>query len=86
MFGAGLPVVAYSEYESFVELVKDGVNGRGFRTASELAEHLEWLLNGLGAGELDNLKEGAMRESDHRWSVEWDQVVAPILGFNDLDT
>ena len=30
MFGSGLPVAAYSGYESFDELVKEGVNGCGF--------------------------------------------------------
>ena len=82
MFGAGLPVVAYSDYESFPELVKDGVNGRGFKTSGGLSDHLAFLLGAAGADELKHLKEGAMRESSLRWDEEWDKVVAPLLGFD----
>jgi len=82
MFGAGLPVVAYSDYESFPELVRDGVNGRGFTTAAELAAHLVRLLGAGGAAELKSLKNGAVKESYHRWADEWDVVVGPMLGFH----
>ncbi|OAA66512.1 beta-mannosyltransferase [Niveomyces insectorum RCEF 264] len=84
MFGAGLPVVAYSAYESFGELVREGENGRGFTTAAELAALLLRLLDGHeangGQAELATLREGARRESKLRWADEWDRVVAPILG------
>ncbi len=84
MFGAGLPVVAYSDYESFAELVKDGFNGRGFRTAEELAEHLVRLLGRGPSGEADlaRLRAGALEESQRRWSDEWDHCVGPLLGFD----
>ena len=39
MFGAGLPVAAYSAYESFGELVKQAENGCRFETAQELAHN-----------------------------------------------
>jgi len=82
MFGAGLPVAAYSGHESFTELVREGENGCGFETADELAEILIRLL-GKGKGgqrELDMLKKGAMKEGSRRWNEEWDETVGPVLG------
>ncbi|TNY22884.1 mannosyltransferase [Rhodotorula diobovata] len=43
MFGCGLPVVAL-EFPCIGELVQDGVNGRTFRTAEDLADRLITLL------------------------------------------
>ncbi|CAK7220203.1 mannosyltransferase [Sporothrix curviconia] len=93
MFGAGLPVAAYSAYDSFGELVREGENGRGFTTSEELAALFARLLDtrargtvgneigdGDGPGELDRLRQGALHESTLRWQEEWDRVVAPILG------
>ncbi|OAA81368.1 hypothetical protein LEL_00913 [Akanthomyces lecanii RCEF 1005] len=80
MFGAGLPVVAYSKFESFSELVKEGVNGCGFETAAELHVLFKRLLAGDGAEELATLKKGAIKEGSLRWNEEWDRVVAPIVG------
>ncbi|CAK7206904.1 mannosyltransferase [Sporothrix eucalyptigena] len=95
MFGAGLPVAAYSAYESFGELVRDGENGRGFTTSEELAALLARLLDtrarvadeishGGGQDELDHLRQGARHESTLRWPEEWDRIVAPILGLPEL--
>lgn len=36
MFGAGLPVVGWSNFEAWVELVVEGVNGKGFVSAADL--------------------------------------------------
>ncbi|OIW32602.1 hypothetical protein CONLIGDRAFT_571170 [Coniochaeta ligniaria NRRL 30616] len=80
MFGAGLPVAAYSGYESFGELVREGDNGCGFETADELADILRRLLGQGGRGELDVLRRGAVREGSRRWDEEWDGTVGPILG------
>ncbi|TQV98890.1 hypothetical protein V2A60_007410 [Cordyceps javanica] len=80
MFGAGLPVVAYSKFESFGELVKEGVNGCGFETASELNLLFKRLLASDGAEELAILKKGAIKEGSLRWDEEWDRVVAPLVG------
>lgn len=81
MFGAGLPVVGYEAYESWSELVTEGVNGRGFKTADELADVLEELF-GTGEGEsrLGGLKEGALVEGKSRWDEEWDGVAGRLLG------
>lgn len=82
MFGAGLPVLAYSNYPSFGELVKVGENGNGFETSAQLSEGLLRLLDPDSNGqELAKLKKGAVKESTRRWDVEWDKVVKPLLGF-----
>ncbi|ROT40755.1 chitobiosyldiphosphodolichol beta-mannosyltransferase [Sodiomyces alkalinus F11] len=83
MFGAGLPVAAYAEYESFGELVREGVNGCGFATAAELAEVLARLLCEEGRDELAGLREGAVEEGSLRWDAEWDRVVGRVVGLVD---
>ncbi|KAK3379169.1 glycosyl transferases group 1-domain-containing protein [Lasiosphaeria ovina] len=80
MFGAGLPVAAYSGYESFKELVKEGENGRGFETAEELADILGHLLSPGGQAELGTLKKGAVKEGSRRWDEEWDSKIGMIMG------
>ncbi|KAI8960784.1 glycosyltransferase family 33 protein [Daldinia sp. FL1419] len=83
MFGSGLPVAAYSGYESFSELVKEGENGCGFETADELAIILRRLLGEEGSNELQTLRKGAKKESGLRWDEEWDQVLGRVLGVMD---
>ncbi|KAI1444163.1 glycosyltransferase family 33 protein [Annulohypoxylon stygium] len=83
MFGSGLPVVAYSGYESFDELVKEGVNGCGFEKASELAAILKRLFSDEGLSELQILRQGAKKESDLRWDEEWDRVLGRVFGVID---
>jgi beta-1,4-mannosyltransferase len=80
MFGAGLPVAAYSAFESFGELVKEGQNGCGFETADELRRILTRLLGFSGDAELARLKKGAIKEGSLRWDHEWDRVVWEVLG------
>lgn len=79
MFGAGLPVAAYSAFESFGELVKEGQNGCGFETAEQLSEVLSRLLGFDGKEELARLKKGAISEGSLRWDEEWDRVVGRII-------
>ncbi|KAI0435258.1 family 33 glycosyltransferase [Xylaria sp. FL1042] len=85
MFGSGLPVAAYSAYDSFDELVKEGVNGCGFETADELAGLLARLFGGeKGDGEeLARLRRGAREESGLRWDEEWDRVLGRVFGFTE---
>ncbi|KAF8320593.1 uncharacterized protein EI90DRAFT_3147152 [Cantharellus anzutake] len=67
MFGCGLPVCAL-HFECLDELVRDGVNGVVFRTASELAGHLQRLLLSFPNGkELENLRT-SLRESITRFT------------------
>lgn len=80
MFGAGLPVVAYSAFESFGELVREGQNGCGFETSAELASALQRLLGVGGIDELAALKKGAIQEGALRWDEEWDRVVGKVIG------
>ncbi|EFY87525.1 beta-1,4-mannosyltransferase, putative [Metarhizium acridum CQMa 102] len=82
MFGAGLPVAAYSAFESFSELVKEGQNGCGFETAAQLTEILKRLFSEKGQDELTRLRKGAIEEGSLRWDEEWDRVMAPIIGID----
>lgn len=83
MFGAGLPVVGYGNYESWNELVKEGVNGRSFVTSTDLAKVLEELFLDTDAKQLSALREGAVREGKRRWDEEWDEVAGRLLGLCD---
>ncbi|KAE8445264.1 hypothetical protein EG329_013636 [Mollisiaceae sp. DMI_Dod_QoI] len=80
MFGAGLPVVGYGDYESWSELVKEGVNGRSFVTSTELAKVLEELFSDVEAKQLSVLRRGAVSEGKRRWDEEWDEVAGRLLG------
>lgn len=83
MFGSGLPVVGYSNYESWGELVQEGVNGRGFVTSTDLAAVLMELFGERGGKELEKLKKGAVQEGSRRWDEEWDSVAGRLLGLCD---
>jgi beta-1,4-mannosyltransferase len=82
MFGAGLPVVGWSKFEAWPELVTEGVNGRGFGNANELCDLLVELFRDMGI-KLAKLREGAIIESKRRWDDEWDPVAGKLLGFVD---
>lgn len=79
MFGAGLPVVGWSRFEAWSELVQEGVNGRGFEDAAGLAGALVDLFAGDGS-ELERLRHGALDEGKRRWDDEWSPVAGRILG------
>ena len=95
MFGAGLPVLGWSEFEAWPELVKEGVNGRGFGSAEGLVDGLVELF-GEGGGEvvdkgvegqgrgLERLKDGARREGVRRWEGEWDGKMVRLLGLDSV--
>jgi beta-1,4-mannosyltransferase len=73
MFGAGLPVVGWSKFEAWPELVKEDVNGKGFGSSDKLWQLLVNLFEDRDAL-LATLREGALEESKHRWDDEWDRV------------
>jgi beta-1,4-mannosyltransferase len=77
MFGAGLPVVGWSKYEAWSELVKEGVNGKGFESQEKLAALLKELFG--NSGELEKLREGAMKESERGWETAWDSTLGTQL-------
>jgi beta-1,4-mannosyltransferase len=79
MFGAGLPVVGWSKFEAWPELVTEAVNGLGFTSSRELANCLMELFE-PGNRQLETLKKGAMAESTRRWNEEWDPVAGRLFG------
>lgn len=79
MFGAGLPVVGWSSFEAWAELVVEGVNGRGFTTAADLKAVLVDLF-GSDNTQLQALQAGAVNERKRRWDDEWDPVAGKLLG------
>lgn len=73
MFGAGLPVLGWSKFEAWPELVKEDVNGKGFGSSDELSKQLTDLFADKRSL-YPILKSGAMHESENRWDDEWDRV------------
>lgn len=81
MFGAGLPVVGWDQFEAWPELVTEDVNGRGFSSAEGLVKNLIDLFGGDDDGaRLARLKEGALLETRRKWDDEWDPVAGKLLG------
>jgi beta-1,4-mannosyltransferase len=79
MLGCGLPVVGWSKFESWGELIREGENGKGFESAAALARILEDLFR-PGDGQLRLLREGAIQEGKRRWDGEWMPVAGKLLG------
>ena len=78
MFGAGLPVVGWSRFEAWPELVTEGLNGMGFGSSDELAQQLVSLFG--DSEKLEKLRDGARAESNRRWDDEWDPIAGKLLG------
>jgi len=78
MFGTGLPVVGWSEFEAWPELVTEGVNGRGFASAAQLQALLVELFSGSG-NRLQRLRQGALQECNRRWDDEWNPVAGRLF-------
>lgn len=77
MFGTGLPVLGWSKFEAWPELVTEDVNGKGFGSARELSDLLAEV---LGSSEkLARLRKGALLECERRWDEEWDPVAGRLL-------
>ncbi|KAI9672876.1 MAG: mannosyltransferase [Trizodia sp. TS-e1964] len=81
MFGAGLPVVGWSSYETWNELVQEGHNGRGFSDSLQLTSILIELFGTPDNIQLKRLKDGALHEGGRRWDDEWDSVAGQLLGY-----
>lgn len=79
MFGAGLPVVGWSNFESWAELVVEGVNGRGFQSAVHLEAILVDLFGNDNA-QLQTLRAGAINERTRKWDDEWDPLAGKLIG------
>ena len=79
MFGAGLPVIGWGDFESWSELVKEGSNGMSFSSAAQLQHLLESLFK-QDSKVLKRLKKGALDEGRKRWNDEWDPIAGKLLG------
>lgn len=81
MFGAGLPVCALDYGPALAELVRDGVNGKLFSTADELAACLRALLDGfpMHLEALDRLGRGVERTSAESWAQGWKHEGLPVF-------
>jgi beta-1,4-mannosyltransferase len=78
MFGTGLPVLGWSKFEAWPELVTECVNGMGFGSAHELSDLLVELFE--GSENLKRLRSGALQECKRRWDEEWDPIAGKLLG------
>ena len=78
MFGAGLPVAGWGDFEAWPELVHEGINGKSFSDAAGLQAVLMQLF-GPDKGLLEKLKDGAVEEGKKRWDDEWDRVAADLF-------
>lgn len=79
MFGAGLPVLGWGEFEAWPELVKENFNGKGFASADQLQSQLNELFSDDGS-RLKTLRDGALKECVYRWDDEWDDVAGQLFG------
>ena len=79
MFGAGLPVAGWGNFESWPELVKEGVNGRSFKDARGLHRILTEVFGGDPV-DLNKLRAGAVKEGERRWDDEWDPIAGKLFG------
>lgn len=79
MFGTGLPVLGYSNFKAWSELVTEGVNGQGFSNAAQMSTLLKSLFDPSN-NSLKTIREGAMKESQRRWNSQWDPVAGKLFG------
>ena len=79
MFGAGLPVAGWGEFEAWPELVTEGQNGRSFRDSRGLQRILAELF-GKDSTALTKLRAGAVKEGHRRWDDEWDPIAGTLFG------
>lgn len=79
MFGVGLPVLGWSQFAAWPELVREGVNGMGFSNADEMADRLIELFTPDNKT-LARLRDGALGEGKKRWDDEWNPVAGRLFG------
>ena len=79
MFGAGLPVLGWNNFEAWPELVVEGQNGIGFADADGMADKLLRLLSPDNTM-LARLKDGALAEGKKRWDDEWNPIAGKLFG------
>ncbi|KAL8914132.1 MAG: hypothetical protein Q9172_007151 [Xanthocarpia lactea] len=79
MLGSGLPVIGWDRFESWPELVREGINGCGFHSSHGLCAAMAGLF-GSEKEKLRDLRQGALLEGQRRWDDEWDPVAGKLLG------
>ncbi|KAG6902990.1 hypothetical protein C0995_008563 [Termitomyces sp. Mi166 len=85
MFGCGLPVCAL-DFACLHELVKDGLNGRVFKTSSQLAEQLEYLLTGFpDTPHLNDLRASLFRTSKRHSALPYEHTPRQSLDPGDQE-
>jgi beta-1,4-mannosyltransferase len=78
MLGTGLPVLGWSKFEAWPELIREGENGCGFSSSEDLTRLLQDLFSGDGL-RLEHLREDALRDCDRRWDDEWMPVAGQLF-------
>lgn len=79
MFGCATPVLAV-RFPSVHEIISEGSNGRTFIDADDLAQCLLGLFTkARGSKHLQNLKDGAIKESKSRWDDEWNNKLRTVF-------
>ena len=81
MLGTGLPVLGWSKFEAWSELVHEGENGCGFESAEDLTALLRSLFGDEGQ-QLRHLRQGALKDCNRRWDDEWLPVAGQLLQLN----
>ncbi|KAK5168982.1 mannosyltransferase [Saxophila tyrrhenica] len=78
MLGTGLPVLGWSKFEAWPELIHEGDNGCGFESAEGMTILLKDLF-GDGGQRLQRLRQGALKDCERRWDDEWMPVAGQLL-------
>ena len=79
MFGTGLPVAGWGDFEAWPELVHEGINGMSFSDATGLKTVLMQLFGDGGDVFLEKLRKGAAKEASKKWDEEWDRVAGDLF-------
>jgi len=78
MLGTGLPVLGWSKFEAWPELIREGVNGCGFESEEDLTTLLKDLFSD-GGKRIQELRQGALKDCDRRWDDEWLPVAGQLF-------
>lgn len=78
MLGTGLPVLGWSKFEAWPELIRENDNGCGFGSANELSKQLQDLFGG-DVKRLEKMRQGALEECGRRWDDEWMPVAGKLF-------
>lgn len=77
MFGGGTPVISL-DFPAISELVKEGNNGL-ITTPAQMAINIQTALTDKEI--YQQIKKGAMEESENKWDANWKQVLWPVFNY-----